>query len=79
MEDVEREATLNASGLRGKWMDYLEETKTPLSCDQVRALLQRDGLVALGSDKKSQIRNIYGAANSHPQIRKVAPGLFSKL
>jgi hypothetical protein len=58
-------------------MDYLIEIGKPLTCDDVRGLLERDGLRALGADRKSQIRNIYGAAKSHPGIQKTSPGLFS--
>jgi hypothetical protein len=68
---------LRAPELRQKWIEYLEVSADPLSCEDVRVRLASEDLAALGESKKAQIRNIYGAANNHPRIQRVSPGRFT--
>lgn len=74
--NMSTELGLRAAELRQKWVEYLQASDDPLSCEDFRNLLAAENLKALGDSKKAEIRNIYGAANSHPQIFKVSPGRF---
>jgi hypothetical protein len=73
---VETQA-LRAAELRQKWVEYLGASNGPLSCEDIRACLAAEDLVALGDCKKAQIRNIYGAAKNDPRIERVSPGRFA--